>query len=40
MRRDPFQLENLATDPAQEETVRRYQRRLDRMRGCSGVGCR
>ena len=40
LQRDPFQLENLAEDPTQAETVRTLQRQVDRLRECAGEACR
>jgi hypothetical protein len=38
-RRDPFQLRNLADDPAHAGVVRELQRRLTVLQGCAAQRC-
>jgi arylsulfatase A-like enzyme len=40
LRRDPFELRNRAADPASAPLLSRLARRLARLRGCAGAGCR
>ncbi len=40
LRRDPRQFDNLAEDPRYQGLVRTFSRELERLRDCSGPGCR
>jgi arylsulfatase A-like enzyme len=40
LRRDPDETQNLARDPAMAAVRTRLARRLERLRGCAGAGCR
>jgi hypothetical protein len=40
LRRDPYELRNLAGRPADRALQARLARRLDRLRWCSGPACR
>ena len=40
LKRDPFELTNVALDPGYAEIKRRLRARLARLRDCAGAGCR
>ena len=40
LRRDPDETQNLAREPAMAAVRARLARRLERLRGCAGAGCR